>query len=98
AASSTVTIGPFATQKYLFIESQTGQGLSFTVAAADRNRVECIGDMSTIRFLAGSGAPSGTTGQNVAGNGSLYFDTQNSALYLNTGSAASVSWKSVSHA
>jgi hypothetical protein len=100
STGATVTLGPYNAVKYVHLEALTGgpTGVSFTISADDRTKIGCIGDMSSLRFISGSGAPSGSTGQNVAGGASLYFDLQNSALYLNVGSASSPSWKAVSHA
>lgn len=45
--------------------------------------------------MTGSGAPSGSTGLNKAARGSKYTNTATGDLYLNTGTAASPSWKKV---
>jgi len=45
-------------------------------------------------FLVNDAAP-GTAGTGVAGPGSLYFDTTNKVLYINTGTKAAPTWTSV---
>jgi hypothetical protein len=47
-------------------------------------------------ILQGAGAPvDGTTGDNVAGTGSLYTDTTNGVLYINTGAIDTPTWVKV---
>lgn len=44
-------------------------------------------------ILQGAGVPSdGTTGDNFAGKGSLYIDTTNGKLYINTGAITNPTW------
>jgi hypothetical protein len=96
AASVTQTWGPFPVVKFLHVEALTGAGVSFTIAPADLNSIENIGDFSSIRELIGAGTPTdGTTGANVAGPGSRYTDITNANLYLNGGTKASPVWKLV---
>lgn len=45
-----------------------------------------------ILFGAGAGAPAATEGATIAGPGSLYFDTTNKRLYINTGTKAVPVW------
>jgi hypothetical protein len=99
AASATQTWGPYPTVKYLHIEALVGGGVSFTVTPADLNQIEVVGDFSSIRELIGAGAPTdSTTGSGIAGKGSRYTDISAGDIYINTGSAASTTWKKSTHA
>lgn len=54
---------------------------------------------ATVVFLSGAGVPvDGTTGLNVTGKGSLYFDTTNSNLYINSAVSSATVWKLVTRA
>jgi hypothetical protein len=99
AASATQTWGPYPSVKFLHVEALTGAGVSFTIAPADLNQIENVGDFSSIRELIGAGTPTdGTTGANVAGKGSRYTDISAGDLFINTGTAASTTWKKFTHA
>jgi hypothetical protein len=79
SAGATLTFGPYAVVKYLHVESLTGpaSGVSFTVAQADRNHLEIVGDVSNIRLIANTGVPDATVGANTCGPGSLCIDVSN---------------------
>lgn len=52
--------------------------------------------VTDVVFLVGAGAPvDGTTGDNVAGKSSLYFDTTNGFVYINTGTITDGTWVKV---
>jgi hypothetical protein len=46
----------------------------------------------------GAGAPGASFAQNQAQTGSLYTDTTNGKLYINSGTKAAVSWRLVTSA
>jgi hypothetical protein len=82
----------------LYIDTTAGQVYinSGTALSPSWNRL--IESPAAVTQLYGSGAPTGTTGQGVAGTGSIYFDTTNAQAYLNSGSSASPVWKELSRA
>jgi len=54
---------------------------------------------SGVLVLTGAGVPTdGTTGDDVAGPGSLYIDTTNANLYVQTGLISNPVWKLVTRA
>ncbi len=55
--------------------------------------------VNDVVFLVGSGAPvNGTTGDNVAGPGSLYIDIAAGNIYINTGTITDGVWKLITRA
>lgn len=48
--------------------------------------------VSDVVFIVGTACTSGTTGDNIAGPGSLCFDTAGSKLYINTGAIDNPTW------
>jgi hypothetical protein len=103
SASGTLTFGPYPAQHYLHVESLTGpaSGVSYTVAPADRNHLEIVGDVSGIRIIAGAASPTDdVSGANTCGVGSIYIDTSAGNLYVNggAGTKASPVWKLVTKA
>lgn len=68
----------------------TGGGTALAYAKAD------IRLAGAVCILQGAGAPSnGTTGDDVAAKGSLYIDTTNGVLYINTGAIDNPTWTKV---
>lgn len=52
-----------------------------------------------VRFITGTGVPTdGSTGANICGPSSLYFDITNSIVYINIGTKASPTWTSITAA
>jgi len=50
-------------------------------------------------ILRASAVPvDGTTGTNLTNKGSLYIDTLNGEIYINTGTSAATAWKKITHA
>jgi hypothetical protein len=52
--------------------------------------------MKRVMIVADKGAPgNGVTGDNLCDRGSLYIDTTNGVLYINTGSITNPTWTKV---
>ena len=65
----------------------SGGGLPFKITKA------ILRSPSQVVWMEGAGAPvDGTTGDNFAGKGSLYTDTTNAKLYIQTGAITSPTW------
>lgn len=55
-------------------------------------------NVGTCTMFTGSGAPTSASGMGFAGTGSIYVDTTNAQMYLNSGTAASPVWKELTRA
>jgi hypothetical protein len=95
AASASLVFGPFGSLRWLSVEAIAGSGISYTIAADDRSKLQTVGDFSNLRFVTNSGAPDSTVGAGTCGPGSLCVDTSTPDLYVATGSRSAPAWKKV---
>lgn len=104
AASATVKIGPFGTERRMDIEALEGS-LNFDTAPYDpvttfapiltNNVVDLIGDGAPVDYTDGDPV---ATGQDIAGPGSRYTDISGVTLYVNTGTKAEPTWAALAFA
>lgn len=80
----------------LDLQDDLAVGLGYQALAYSKAPVRLV---SNVVVLVGAGAPvDGTTGDNVAGPGSLYVDTTGANLYVNAGTITDSVWKLVTRA
>jgi hypothetical protein len=95
-ANSAITVGPRGDVSRWLIDGIVGPGVNVT-----QNPASSVPDFAAppdVMHAYGAGAPAATFAQNQAQTGSLYTDTTNGKLYINSGTKAAVSWRLVTSA